>query len=788
MKTRRSAFVAVARPKSSAWLTGGTVAVLLATSPMAFSLNTWCFANTTAMLPPNFPNSNMPAWQNSTNGLSNVTPHMWPPFMNPPTISPIAVSTARGYSSLVLNADGRVFAAGESDAEFRLGGAGAGPGNWIPNLFGVIGLSGAGPVDAGMNLALIGDGTVRSWGKGALANAVPSGSIVDPSPAGIVLMANGKPLDEIKEVVTSGGSNYALVGNGNVVSWGYGIEHQWPVDKAKYTYPNPSGLIGTFKQISAGMYHFLGLRTDGTVVTIGCNIDRQCTGPLSYFSGVVGYPNFTTPPPPVLPQQITLSLPRVKQVAAGYVTSFALTSTGEVYSWGRNEPMLGQGPFGSGSIGQVYIAQNQPLTQIMSIWAGRDAAYALRADGVLFGMGMAHAYQLGSAPPSQKFAAPVVTPNITGLPGSSGVIGGTGNGPVLLMQATATAQFAGTIGTSNVSSFTSYMPTGLSPFGLRHWSQGNSGGIGIDAHGKVWIGANPTLMTQVNLGSTAGWPHLAIDACTVDNRHLVLLANGVCMFWGTDVEGLVGPQGAVVTIPTLVPHPMGMYVLKARLSHGDTFFLMDNGQVYHKGKNLNDISGTGASGQIATPTWKQVLRGTVPIADAIDLAISNQFGLVLDGAGQVYGWGKGPLGEVGSPNAVKYTAMQIPIFDSSGKFQPIKQIACGTDHSLALGTDGYAYTWGNNKQGQLAWGAYSSGPNPTPKPTLLHPIKELAGGRSTSYFLMAKGQLQGCGANGVGQLGFPTPLVTPSPIPINTSSTWKLAVGPFSPIGAVLKP
>ncbi|CAD7959306.1 unnamed protein product [Amoebophrya sp. A25] len=72
--------------------------------------------------------------------------------------------------------------------------------------------------------------------------------------------------------------------------------------------------------------------------------------------------------------------------------------------------------------------------------------------------------------------------------------------------------------------------------------------------------------------------------------------------------------------------------------------------------------------------------------------------------GFVYSWGH--VEKLGRPSGGMEAAFDcqpglVSIRDSSGKLQPCVQVACGTDHSLALTDTGDIYSWGFGKAGQL---------------------------------------------------------------------------------------
>lgn len=55
-----------------------------------------------------------------------------------------------------------------------------------------------------------------------------------------------------------------------------------------------------------------------------------------------------------------------------------------------------------------------------------------------------------------------------------------------------------------------------------------------------------------------------------------------------------------------------------------------------------------------------------------------------------------------------------PVLVGGGAAQPLQfdQVACGSEHSMALTTDGELYSWGLNFKGQLGVGDFENRPQP----------------------------------------------------------------------------
>lgn len=185
------------------------------------------------------------------------------------------------------------------------------------------------------SLALLSDGTVRSWGS--------------QSPAFVPAELTNPATAQVTSISARGTYNLALRSDGTVTAWGSGSGTL----PAELSVPATAHVIA----ISAGPGHSLAVRADGTVVRWG--------------SG------------PTVPAALTdPATAHAKAVAAGNGHDLALLENGTVVSWGSNHD--GQ-PVPAGLANAVAIAE------------GTYHSMALRADGTVVTWGYNH-YQQVPAP------------------------------------------------------------------------------------------------------------------------------------------------------------------------------------------------------------------------------------------------------------------------------------------------------------------------------------------------------------------------------------------------------
>ena len=223
------------------------------------------------------------------------------------------------------------------------------------------------------SIALKADGTVWTWGYN------DSGQLGDNSTTAKSTPAQVSGLSGILSI--SGGARHsmALKSDGTVWAWGRNVEGQLGDGTAaagRLTPVQVSGLTGVV-EISAGFWHSLARKSDGTVWAWGLNSDGQL--------GDGGITNSNTP------VQVT-GLTGALAISAGDAHSLAAKADGTAWAWGGN----GFGRLGDGTTtDRLTPVQVSGLTNVVAVAAGKTHSLALISGGTVSAWGYNAYGQLG---------------------------------------------------------------------------------------------------------------------------------------------------------------------------------------------------------------------------------------------------------------------------------------------------------------------------------------------------------------------------------------------------------
>ncbi|RBP98741.1 RCC1 domain-containing protein, partial [Bifidobacterium xylocopae] len=152
--------------------------------------------------------------------------------------------------------------------------------------------------------------------------------------------------------------------------------------------------------------------------------------------------------------------------------------------------------------------------------------------------------------------------------------------------------------------------------------------------------------------------------------------------------------------------------------------------------------------------------------------------LAIGSDGNTYAWGENGYGQLGDGTTTDHNQ---PVRVRTPAGVHFTQVSAGDQHSLAIGDDGHAYSWGDNSHGQLGNGSSDTNPHPTPArvtdPTANTTWTTISTGRYHSLAIDSDGHAYSWGTNNTGQLGNGNSDLNPHPTPARVTdptanTTW----------------
>jgi len=285
------------------------------------------------------------------------------------------------------------------------------------------------------------------------------------------------------------------------------------------------------------------------------------------------------------------------------------------------------------------------------------------------------------------------------------------------------------------------------------------------AWGHNWsgqLGNNTTTdrRTPVKVSDGAiGADETIIQVAASSFHNLALTDAGNLYAWGTNGSGQLGDNtitqrnAPVKVLAGAIPATEQVTQIAAGSNHN--LVLTDAGNLYTWGDNWSGQLGDNTTTNRRTPV--KVSDGAIGTGEqVIQIAVGEEYNLVLTDAGNLYTWGYNWFGQLGD-NTTTNRRTPVKVSDGAiGTGEQVTQIAAGPAYNLVLTDVGNLYAWGHNIRGQL-------GDDTTTNRSI--PVRVLAGAipateqvtqiaaSSHSLALTDAGNLYAWGSNGSGQLG-----------------------------------
>ncbi|MFJ3395262.1 RCC1 domain-containing protein [Leifsonia aquatica] len=168
--------------------------------------------------------------------------------------------------------------------------------------------------------------------------------------------------------------------------------------------------------------------------------------------------------------------------------------------------------------------------------------------------------------------------------------------------------------------------------------------------------------------------------------------------WGNNNSGQLG-DGTTTnrTVPVVAKAPAGVTFTQIAAGYYHSMAVGSDGKTYAWGNNNFGQLGDGTTTDRAVPVVVQAPAGVT----FTQIAAGAYHSLAVGSDGNTYAWGYNGLGELGNGTT---TDSEVPVMVQAPAGVTFTQIAAGFYHSLAVGSDGNTYAWGYNRTGQLGNG------------------------------------------------------------------------------------
>lgn len=273
-------------------------------------------------------------------------------------------------------------------------------------------------------------------------------------------------------------------------------------------------------------------------------------------------------------------------------------------------------------------------------------------------------------------------------------------------------------------------------------ADGRAWAWGWNQYGQLGDGTHIDRYTPVPVPGLDG-----VIAVAAGSFHsLALKSDGTVWAWGMGVGGQLGDGTAVDRLTPVRVSGLN-HIVAIAAGRYSSYAIGDEGTLWAWGGNEQGQLGNGTTARSITPA-------VVPGMDHVVSVDAYEHVVAARDDGTVWAWGENWFGQIGDGTAGifggvdRLTPAQVP--DLTG----ITSVGAGDTHSIALGSDGHAWTWGSNNDGVLGIGEPPGWVYVTPNAVVdLDNLIAVSAGSFHNLALRDDGTVWAWGQNTYGQLG-----------------------------------
>lgn len=311
---------------------------------------------------------------------------------------------------------------------------------------------------------------------------------------------------------------------------------------------------------------------------------------------------------PVGPAQVA-GLSNVVDVHGGREHVVALTSSGQVYTWGSNQ----QGQLGLGDSSNRPAPTAVPgMNDVTAVTAGHNHTLVLRSDGTVWGFGLNATGQLGDGTKTLRRA------------------------PVQVK----------TAGGGNLTGVVKIAAGRDMSYAIK--SDGTAWAWGANSYGELGDGSTTNRLSPVRVGTLTN----VVDIAGGRDHGLALTGNGTVYAFGWNTYGQLG-DGTTANRSTPVQVTTGVTQVIAGAHH--SYALRSDGQVYSWGRNYRAELGDGTMTQRTRPVLVH------NVSNAVSIGSGRDHGVAVLADGTVRTWGYNVNGQLGDGTTTSRTSAVAPL-------------------------------------------------------------------------------------------------------------------------------
>jgi len=530
----------------------------------------------------------------------------------------------------------------------------------------------------------------------------------------------------------------AIKDDGTLWAWGDNDEGQLgDGTREKKNEPTQESSASTdWRYVSAGKYHTIAIKSDGTLWAWGQNAYGQLGDGSTTRREV--------------PTQESSKATNWEKAEAAYSSTIALKSDGSIWSWGDNT--YGQLGDGTAQQRETPTREYSQSTEWEKISSTLYHVLAIKSDGTLWDWGENNEGQLGDGTVYNT-----IVPNQEITKATDWVAVSAGKAHTLAIKSDGTLwawgwNYHGALGDGTGTTY--YIPR-QEKSGSTDWKSvaaGEHHSIGLKNDGSLW-GWGLNDKGQVGDGTTND-RYEPVEENTTARRWVAISAggkssgaikeNGTLWAWGNNYAGQLGDGTTTTTSkPTQEDSEAGDWDIVSRGSN-HMIAIKQNETLWSCGDNNRGQLGDG------TTNSRDVLtEENTSAQDWVKVSGGDEHTVAIKSDGTLWAWGCNGNGRLGDNST---TERHTPTQESSNA-NDWESVAAGYRHTVAIKSDGTLWSWGDNGYGQLGDGTTDGKKVPTQESTKATDWKSVSAGEEFTVAIKQDGTLWAWGNNGHGQLG-----------------------------------